>query len=229
MDIDLAQQSIAAALEGSWEKAVTLNKEILKEDNKNVDALNRLARALSELGEISKAKKIAQQVIDLDPSNSIAIKALKKWTGIKSGDVIPSKTSSPEVFLEEPGKTKMVSLLHLGCMSVIGKLDSGDEVMINDHCHRVAITTMDGKYIGRLPDDLSARLKKLISLGNVYKSYIKSIDPENVEVFLREVQRGKKAGDTASFFPEKIDYVSYTPPELVRKKEVLVPTQAEES
>lgn len=229
MDTDLAQQSIAAALEGSWEKAITLNKDILKGDPKNIDALNRLARALAELGEIAKAKKISQQVIDIDPFNSIALKAIKKWTGIKPGETIVTKTSSPEVFLEEPGKTKIVPLLHLGCMDILGKLDSGDEISLDDHCHRVAATTMDGKYIGRLPDDLSARIKKLTALGNSYKAYIKSIDPNDVTVFIREVQRGKKAGDTASFSPEKIDYVAYTPPELVRKKDVAIPTEAEES
>jgi len=57
MNEDLAQKAIAAAVKANWKDAIDLNKQILKDDPKDVDALNRLARAFSEMGEIIKAQK----------------------------------------------------------------------------------------------------------------------------------------------------------------------------
>lgn len=228
MQKDLAQEAIALALRGKWKEAIAVNKQILKKDSKNVDALNRLARALKELGNINEAKIIAKKVLKIDSFNSIALKALEKWKTLKKGETYLSGPADPKIFLEEPGKTKIVGLLFLGSPKLLAKLDAGDEVKLNTHSHRVSVTTADGKYIGRLPDDLSARLKKLIELGNTYLVFIKSIDKSEVKVFIRESKRVEKLGDFPSFSPEKIDYISFTPPELIHKKEDLRIEQEEE-
>jgi hypothetical protein len=77
---------------------------------------------------------------------------------------------------------------------------------------------VEGKYIGRLPDDLSARIKKLVALENKYEALIKSIDPQSqVKIFIREVAKGKKAAQIISFPGDKLEYVSFTSPELVEK------------
>ncbi|MGB6839023.1 MAG: tetratricopeptide repeat protein [Microgenomates group bacterium] len=220
MDRKLAQKAISAALKANWEEAVRLNKLILKQDSKDVDALNRLARAHVELGEIGKAKKIAQKTLKIDPFNTIAAKSLQKWKKLRKGEKTGKVAPSAGAFLEEPGKTKMVSLLHLGdSKKVLVKLDAGDEVRLKSGSHRVSIYTLDGKYIGRLPDDLSARLRKLILRGNEYQVLIKSSEPQEVKVFIRETKRAKKFADIPSFSTEKIDYISFTLPELVHKKE----------
>lgn len=219
MNNNLAQKAISKALAGEWKEAISLNKNILEENPDDTDALNRLARAYAETGELTKARKLSKKVLKKDPFNSIAEKSLKKWKGLKKGDTKKSKPSSPRSFLEEPGKTKMVSLLHLGDPKLIASLDSGDEVEMKTKSHRISIVTSDGKYIGRLADDLSARLKKLMKYGNEYKVFIKSINEEEVKVFIRETKRAKKLEDIPSFSSEKIDYISFTPPELVYKKE----------
>lgn len=225
---DLAQKAVSEALGGNWEEAKLLNKEILKTNPKDVDALNRLARAYAELGNLEKARLTAKKVIKADPFNNIATKSLEKWKGLKKGETFKSGQSSAHLFLEEPGKTKIVSLIHLGDTKVIAKLDSGDEVKLNPHSHRISILSLNGKYIGRLSDDLSARLKKLIKYGNVYQAYVKSSDTKEVKIFLREVKRVKKLADIPSFSTEKIDYISFTPPELVHKKEAILSTEEEE-
>ncbi|MEK7112986.1 MAG: tetratricopeptide repeat protein, partial [Patescibacteria group bacterium] len=81
MDIDLAQKAVAQALAGNWKEAVKLNHEILKKDPKDVDALNRMARAYAELGNTKRAKGLVEKVLKIDPFNTIASKALKKWKG----------------------------------------------------------------------------------------------------------------------------------------------------
>jgi len=227
MDIDLAQKAISAALLANWKEAEKLNREILRETPEDVDALNRLSRASAELGDLKKAKRIAEKALRLDPFNTIASKSLSRWKGLRSSGSPSSVIGQPDAFLEEPGKTKMLSLLHLGDAKILAKLDAGDEVALTPHSHRVSVITQDGKYVGRLPDDISARLRKLISLGNSYKVLVKSINPGEIKVFIREVERAQKLIDTPSFAPEKLDYVSFTPPELVHKKEVVVPAEEE--
>lgn len=228
MDIDLAQKAISAALDANWKEAVTLNQQILKTSAEDIDALNRLSRAFAELGNIKKAKRLAEKALKLDPFNSIAAKALAKWKGLKKGEPLGSNLTGADAFLEEPGKTRMLSLIHLGDAKLIAKLDAGDTVRLTPHSHRVSVITMDGKYIGRLPDDISARLRKLIALGNEYSILVKSTVSSDVKIFIREVKRATKLSETPSFPPEKIDYISFTPPELVHKKEVLaVPLEEE--
>lgn len=229
MHTDLAQKAISAALEGNWNAALELNKQVLKNDPKDVDALNRLARAHSELGEITKAKKIAQRVVKIDPHNTIAAKALEKWKVLKKGEKASPTKFSARVFLEEPGKTKIVSLLHLGDSNkVLANLDSGDEVMLKLGNHRISICTSNKKYIGRLPDDLSVSLLKLIKRGNEYQVFVKSSKPREIKVFIRETKRAKELENIPSFSSEKINYISFTPPELVHKKQVIKITDDEE-
>ncbi len=225
---ELAQEAISQALKGNWQKALEINQEILSKDSENIDALNRLARCLAELGRIKEAKATALKVLKIDPFNSIATKSLEKWKKLKKGEIYNSKPTKPDVFLEEPGKTKVVTLIHVGNPKILAKLDSGDEVKLNTHSHRICVTTMDGNLVGKLPDDLSAKLKRLISLGNAYQVFIKSISGRTVKVFIREVKRSPRLSHTPSFPPEKIEYVSFTPPELVHKKEEIVKEIVEE-
>ncbi|OGM21081.1 hypothetical protein A2714_01995 [Candidatus Woesebacteria bacterium RIFCSPHIGHO2_01_FULL_38_9] len=228
MNKDLAQKAISSALSGNWQEAIEANLQILKDNPNDIDALNRLARSYAESGNFKKAKATAQEVLKIDPFNSIATKSIEKWKRLKKQDVHPSYISMPQTFLEEPGKTKIVSLLYLGSPKAIAELDSGDEVLLNTHSHRVSVNIQDGKYIGRLPDDLSARLRKLIQLGNEYKVFVKSCQTQDVKVFIQEVKRAKNLSDVPSFSPEKIDYITFTPPELVHKKEDVVADMEEE-
>jgi tetratricopeptide (TPR) repeat protein len=198
--MELAQKAVSCALNGKWDEAVKVNKQILKHDPEDVDALNRLARAWAELGDLTKAKKIAQKVLKIDPFNTIAAKSLKKWKGLKKGEAKATKPSSANAFLEEPGKTKIVTLVHLGDQKkVLAKLNAGNEVKFKPHAHRISVTTKDGDYIGRLPDDLSSRLRKPIQHGNEYQVLIKSSSPQEIKIFIRETKRAKALANTPSF------------------------------
>ncbi len=216
-----AQEAVSAALSGDWDKAIKINKTILIDEPRDIEALNRLARAYSEKGNFKKAKLIAKKVLKIDPFNSIATKCFQKWSAASTGasDKSPQSSNDPKTYLEEPGKTKITALLHLGDANTLATLWTGDALKLNAFKHRVSVTTISGKYVGILTDDLSARLRKLIKSGNKYEVLVKSVEPESVKVFIRELVRSEALSDTPSFPPEKIDYVSFTPPELVHKKE----------
>lgn len=204
MNYDLAQKSISLALEGNWKEAIKVNKEILEGNPSDTETLNRLAKAYFENGNSAKAKSVCQKIIKIDPINSIAVKNLAKWKGITEKCPSETKPSNTASFIEESGKTKLVSLLNLGDAKIIGNLNACDEVKLAAHTHRVSLTTaVDGKYIGRLPDDLALRLRRLISLGNTYQVFIKSIDQKGIKVFIKEIQKSKKSENTPSFPIEK--------------------------
>ncbi|HJY98389.1 MAG TPA: tetratricopeptide repeat protein [Patescibacteria group bacterium] len=215
MEATLAQKAIDLALSGKWSEAVQANIEILKENPKDIDALNRAARAYAETGNVELARKTAAKVLKIDPINTIALKCLSRWKKVNKIKTDTDLSAGVDAFLEEPGKTKLVSLLHPGDEKVFATLDPGVEVKMVPSAHRLSIVTQDGSYIGRLPDDLAMRLNNLIKEGNRYRVLVKSVSDREIDVFIREAERGRKVQGTSSFPPEKIEYVSFTPPELV--------------
>lgn len=218
MEITLAQRAIDLALKGEWEEAIKINLQILDETPDDVDALNRLARAYAETGKIGKAREAAGDVLKIDPFNPIAQKGLDRWSTAKNGHKNGhTHIVSSEMFLEESGKTKIVSLINTGESKLLATLDPGVEVKIMCYPHKVSVVTHDDKYLGKIPDDLAARLRMLVKAGNKYNVLIKSVDTKEVAVFIRETERGAEAPNMPSFPTEKIEYVSFTPPELVHK------------
>lgn len=220
MDL-LAQKAVQAALKGAWQEAKELNLKILKQKPKDIEALNRLGRAYSELGDYKKATATYKKVLKLDKYNPIAQKALEKLAKMKKNQnaqaaSVPNQSGG--LFIEEPGKTKTVSLIHLGDKSLITGLDVGDRVYLIPHAHRVSVQTKARKYIGRLPDDLSRRLIRLIRAGNEYECIVRSATPKQVRVFIKEVKRTASMKDIPSFpLQDKAKYTAFTPPELVRE------------
>lgn len=200
---DLASLATKAALEADWQKAVDLNSAILADNPGDIEALNRLAHALSFLGKTRQAKKIYQQALTLDPYNYIAQKNLKKLSALRDKvyEITPS-ASSPCLFLEEPGKTKVVALVNPAPQKVLSCLTPGAPLDLSIKKHGVFLSK-NGQYLGALPDDLAHRLINLARLGNVYQAHAKAIDKNNLLVFLQEVQRGKRVGDQPSFPPSR--------------------------
>ncbi len=64
--------AIASALAQDWGKAVAANRAVLRIAPRNIEALNRLAKALLELGELSEARDAVDGALRLNSSNTIA-------------------------------------------------------------------------------------------------------------------------------------------------------------
>lgn len=221
--MDTAQKAIAAALLGNWAEARRANEQILAQDPKSQAALNRLARSFCELGKFKKARDAYKKVLRLDPYNSIAQKALSRLEKIdKNGandklkSVMPSSLANVDTFIEEPGKTKTATLIHLGDPAIISTLDAGEQVVLTPHTHRVSVETQSGQYIGRLTDDLSHTIIRLARAGNAYQSFVRSASGECIKVFIREVKRSSKLAHHPSFpAQERPSYVSFTSPDSI--------------
>ena len=68
------------AMQGKWDEAVAVNREIVSDHPDNVDALNRLGKSLLETGLIKDAINTFRNALNLSPNNPIAIKNLHKLT-----------------------------------------------------------------------------------------------------------------------------------------------------
>ena len=60
---DMAEKAIALALRNKWTEAAEINRSILEQTSDDVDALNRLAKALLELAEMDDARETLKRVI----------------------------------------------------------------------------------------------------------------------------------------------------------------------
>ena len=202
---DLAQQAISEALSGNWQKASELNELILRSKADDTDSLVRLARAQIELGQYPKAKKNLYLAIGLDSLSSIAIKLLARLKNPIKQDGSQHIRVDPETFLEEPSKTKLTELTHLGDKNVILQLNPGDEVKLNPGGHTISVNTLSDKHIGRIHDNLGFKIKKLVSDGFSYRAYIKSVGSNSVKIFIREVNKPKNSGSVLSFPIERTE------------------------
>jgi tetratricopeptide (TPR) repeat protein len=189
--------AIQAALEANWELAVELNLNILDEDVNNIAALNRLARAYTELGQKDAAKTVYQKVLTLDKYNAVALKNLKvlPHQKISIGEV----TRSREDFIEEPGKTKAVNLIKVADRDILLSLECKQTLALTPRARLIAVTTTDKVTIGYLPDDLSLKLKKLLGRGYEYAVCLKGASDNTATIFVRETKRPRGKTATASF------------------------------
>lgn len=229
----LEQLAIKAAIESDWEKAQKLNLSISKKDPVNLSALNRLARAYAELGEINLAQKTYRKVLSLDLDNPIASKNLDRLSRArKTRKEAPQRKKSPslsEIFLEEPGKTKVVKLVKLTEPAILSALDNADQVLLVPKKRKVNVTNEEGVYLGTLPDDLSQRLIRFIQGGNRYEAYVKAVEKGELVIFIRETFRSQRFKNLSSFTPSGAAYSPYLNPEtFYQEKPEVIPTGEEE-
>lgn len=200
---ELAQLAVKAALSGNWEEAIKINKKILKNSPSDINTLNRLAYAYQAVNDLVKSKSAYQKTLKLDKYNAIATKNLERlslWKGKKRQDNTVQKISADAtVFLEEPGKTRLVTLINLAPLSTISLLRPSQPVEFSIKRKSVLIVTDNNKYIGALPDDLAFKLMRFLKNNYQYNCFIKSAEKNCVTVFLREIQRGKKLINQPSF------------------------------
>jgi hypothetical protein len=204
MQDNLSDIAIQAALTHNWEQAITTNKMILEESEDDISALSRLAFAYIQIGKIKEAKRIYHKILALDRYNTIAHKNLEKINSLpKQFKVNPNgcKTNglSPNLFLEEPGRTKTIILTNIAPSSIVSKLSIGDTVTLYPKKHSIEVRDSRKTYLGALPDDVSFRLLRLIKAGNGYHVCIKNVTKNSISVFVKETKRGKKFASQPSF------------------------------
>ena len=209
LKMDPADLAIKQALKGDFLTACKTNEQILKQDPKNIDALNRLGQAYLQLGHLQKAKTVYCKALRLDRFNPIAKRNLEKIKDFPTKKLKQNQSlcKSKINFLEEPGKTKLVALLRLGETKNLVKLLTGQLLHFINRRKVICLYDNEKSYIGRLPDDLSRRLIWLIKRGNCYQAHVKSVEKKRILVFLKETKQAEKNHNYTSF-PSEDDICS---------------------
>lgn len=202
--LNLNRLAIDAALNSKWDEALKLNRQIIKTDPQNIDALNRQARAYMEMGRINLAKRCYCEVLKVDPYNPIALKNLKIVKAFKSKKGLQPLANgenklSATLFLQEPGKTKIVTLLKVAEPQKLSQAFCGMKVEMVIKNHKITIVDFIGNYLGVLPDDISFLILRFLRGGNKYELFIKSIRVNSLSVLIKETFRSKKFKNQPSF------------------------------
>ena len=127
------EQAIQLALESRWKEAAALNRSLISMFPSDVDAYNRLGKALMEMGEYHDARAAYQKALELEPLNTIARKNLERLevrAKAAAADVAQSDNSrriDPSLFIAETGKTGVATLRAVSS-EAFGKLTAGETV-----------------------------------------------------------------------------------------------------
>src|SRR3989339_1267222 len=195
---NLSQNAIKAAVSKNWQEAVDLNEAILETSPKDFSALNRLGIAYSMIGKKTKSIASFRQVLALDPKNQIARNNLNRLKVLKDSKMIGSQVNRVN-FVEEPGKSKVVSLVSAGEPAFLSTLSIGEQIEIVPGKFKIKITNAKKKFIGYLPDIISHRLLQLIKGGYKYRGFIKSINPKSPSIYIEETHTSKRLKGLRSF------------------------------
>ncbi len=223
--------AIQAALTGNWKDATKINEALLKEDDRDIDTLNRLAYAYAKLGQLPAAKRILTKVLALDPYNTIALKNSKLLSNTtrKKMKGASSPAALPSAFLEDPGKTKIVVCVNLATAQVISNLSPGQTVTIKSKNHAVELRSSENTYLAALPDDIAYKLLKLMAAGNTYQVVVKGVEKNSLTVMVRELTRGKRFANQPSFISStNTTYTPFTPADIKEGDKPTVTATGEE-
>lgn len=192
----LIQQAIDCSLQCRWEEAIDLNLEVLAQNPSDVPTLNRLAKCYLQLGDKKSAKETYQKVLVHDKYNSVALKNLKTINLAVS--TVPQELVR-EDFIENPGLTRTSTLVKVAGREVLATLSCKQTLLLKPKVRLISVTTLKGTYVGTLPDDLSLKLKKLLSAGYAYQVCLKSATDNMASIFIRETKRPHKKNALPSF------------------------------
>lgn len=191
------EQAIQLALQNRWDEAAALNRSIISLFPSDIDAYNRLGKALMEMGEHEEARGAYMKALALDPGNAIARKNLMRLDAIKArrGRCEAARNLNPSLFIAESGKTGIVMLNDVAAERR-AHLTAGDSVNLKPHGSTILVETLDGEPLGEIEPRLGLRLSRLMEAGNRYVAAVAGLSDGEVRVIIREIyqhpsQQGK--------------------------------------
>ena len=211
---DRAKRAVALAMQNRWSDAEAANLSILNEFPDDLEAYNRLGKALTELGRVQEAKEAFQRALEISPYNAIAGKNLGRLTQL--GDEAPrgnvrSSTARP-AFIEESGKTGVTSLINLASPKVLLKMAPGHPVELQMDGRRLNVSDPAGEHLGQVEPRLASRLTRLLKGGNRYEATVTSVSEQDLVVIIREAYQHPSQAGTISFSSKgDSDYRVYLP------------------
>ncbi len=160
-------KAVALALEGKWEEAAAVNRELLELFPEDVETLNRLGKAYLEMGRYSMARGAFGAALAVAPHNSIAKKNLHRLESLPydtEDEASPAPSPArvlPNLFIEDSGKSGVTVLHKPAPASALAKVAPGDSVDLQADERRLAVYTPQGQLLGEVEPKLANRLLRL--------------------------------------------------------------------
>jgi tetratricopeptide (TPR) repeat protein len=189
----LAEAAIAHATRGEWEDAVVANRKLL-ELGPDIDACNRLGKALAELGRHAEALKAYEQALERDATNRIAQRNIERLRVVMAAKRPATNGKGRQekapvtLFIEEMGKTGRARLINMAAPRVLAPLSPGDAITLDVRGDEL-VASVGKTAIGSVEPRIATRLLKLIAGGNRYDAAITTVHEAGGEVviMIREV------------------------------------------
>ena len=197
--------AISLAMRNRWEEALLANQSILELYPEEVEAYNRIGKALTELGRYGDAATSYRQALELDPNNTIAQRNLARLSQAPRAEGVPvDKRDSvdPRLFIEETGKTGFTNLAQLAGRDVLARMSAGDRVSLTVAGRKLSVENARGEHLGEVEPRLALRLINLMNGGNQYAAAITSLNQTGVRIIIKETfQHPDQVGKVS--FPSK--------------------------
>jgi tetratricopeptide (TPR) repeat protein len=213
------EQAIQLALESRWREAAAVNRSIISLFPSDVDAFNRLGKALMEMGEYEEARIAYQKTLEMEPANSIARKNLGRLdirAKLTNSGNAGAKKLDPASFIAETGKTGITTLRAVS-PETLARLTAGDSVELRPDGHTLAVETATGEQVGMIEPKLGLRLLRLMQGGNRYVAAVASLS--EARLIIREIYQHPSQQGRPSFPATGGETVRpYTKERLVRRE-----------
>jgi tetratricopeptide (TPR) repeat protein len=200
-------KAIALALQSRWEEAAAVNRSIVELFPDDIEANNRLGKALTELGRYVEAWEAYNHVLEIDPCNIIANRNLSRLSQLKQVTTRPKKRQELDLslFVEETGKTALVKLHNPAPAEALTRISAGDQVYLKVAGNRLIVENGDGEYLGEIEPKLALRLIKLMAGGNRYQAAMATSGRDSGQTIIKEVFQHPSQAGRPSFPPAAAD------------------------
>lgn len=202
----LVERSIELAMRNSWEEAVDANRRLVHDFDPDVEAWNRLGKALAELGRISDAREAYTKTLSIEPANVIAQRNVQRLSWIKEATIPVARDHHDAVdarfFIEETGKTVARSIFTNVPANVLAKISAGDRLTLTPVEDLVVVGTSSEQPLGMIDGKLSGRLIELLAGGNQYAAAVVRVEGRYIRVMIRESYQSPQLTGRVSFPPE---------------------------
>ncbi|MDE0823020.1 MAG: tetratricopeptide repeat protein [Dehalococcoidia bacterium] len=210
---DLSHEAVNLAVTGEWERATEVNKAILELFPTDVEAMNRLVKALIEMGSYVDAQAALNQVCEVAPYNSIAKKNRVRLDRLTANPELANPESSKQArktvgasqtlpsqtFIQESGKSATTVIRNSNGKRTTAHLAPSDPVALSREKNTVMVKTLDGQQLGQLEPKMGNRLARLMDGGNKYSAVVVSVSDDGVSIMIRETFKHSSLQNMGSF------------------------------
>ena len=206
---DHTRQSIEFAMQSDWVNAIENNKMIINSFPWELEAYNRLGKALLERGNRNESLTAFESALIISPTSKIAQKNIDRLqkSSMNQTNIGSQSQNLGQAFIQETGKTCVTKLVNITTGFDLTSLISGHQVNLNQNERGISITDQNNSKLGNLEPKLGMRLSRMISGGNEYQANITHVSDNNINIIIRETFK-HPSQSLKSSFPAKIDMMN---------------------